>query len=81
MGAGDTIKLELYRDGASIAELTQENGSIESVVSIPTAISFALNSNGSSHPDGDWWGGLVLLTVTIGGEEIRHWLRFHNPEA
>ena len=32
-------------------------------------------------PDGDWWGKQVLLTATIGGEEVRHWVRFYDYEA
>ena len=81
MGEGDTIKLELYSEGSPIAVFDKENESLGGIVSIPTAISFAIESNGSSRPDGDWWGQPVLLTATIGGEEVRRWLRFHNPEA
>ena len=54
MGADDTIKLELYEGGEPVTELSQSNGSIGNVVSIPTAISFAINNNGSQRPDGDW---------------------------
>jgi len=54
---------------------------LEAIVSIPTAISFANRVNTSSRPDGDWWGKQVLLTATIGGEEVRHWVRFYNPYA
>ena len=32
-------------------------------------------------PDGDWWGKPVLLTATIGGEEVRHWVTFYDPYA
>ena len=81
MGADDTIKLELYEGGEPVTELSQSNGSIGNVVSIPTAISFAITGNGSQRPDGDWWGKDVLLTVTIGGEPVTRWLKFHNHEA
>ena len=77
MGEGDTLKLELYEDGQPIAVLDR----FESIVSIPTAVSFANRNNTSSRPDGDWWGKQVLLTATIGGEEVRHWLRFYDYEA
>jgi len=39
------------------------------------------NGQPVSVPDGDWWGKQVLLTATIGGEEVRHWVRFYNPYA
>ena len=39
------------------------------------------NANSSSHPDGDWWGKTVLLTATIGGEEVRLWVTFFDPYA
>ena len=68
MGEGDTLKLELYEDG-------------EAIVSIPTAISFANRANTSRRPDGDWYGKPVLLTATIGGEEVRHWVTFYDPYA
>ena len=77
MGEGDTLKLELYEDGQPISVLDQ----LESIVSIPTAISFANRVNTSSRPDGDWWGKPVLLTATIGGEEVRHWVTFYDPYA
>ena len=37
--------------------------------------------NTSSRPDGDWYGKPVLLTATIGGEEVRHWVTFYDPYA
>ena len=77
MGEGDTLKLELYEDGQPIAVLDQ----LEAIVSIPTAISFANSANTSCRPDGDWWGKQVLLTATIGGEEVRHWVTFYDPYA
>ena len=77
MGEGDTLKLELYEDGQPVAVLDQ----LESIVSIPTAISFANRVNTSSRPDGDWWGKPVLLTATIGGEDVRHWVTFYDPYA
>ena len=77
MGEGDTLKIELYEGGKPVSVLDQ----LESIVSIPTAISFANRNNTSSRPDGDWWGKEVLLTATIGGEEVRHWVRFYNPYA
>ena len=77
MGEGDTLKLELYEGGKPVSVLDQ----LQSIVSIPTAISFANRNNTSSRPDGDWWGKEVLLTATIGGEEVRHWVRFYNPYA
>ena len=77
MGEGDTLKLELYEDGQPIAVLDR----FESIVSMPTAISFANRNNTSSRPDGDWWGKQVLLTATIGGEEVCHWVRFNDHEV
>ena len=77
MGEGDTLKLELYEGGQPVSVLDR----LEAIVSIPTAISFANRVNTSSRPDGDWWGKEVLLTATIGGEEVRHWVRFYNPYA
>ena len=77
MGEGDTLKLELYEDGKPVSVLDK----LQSIVSIPTAISFANRVNTSSRPDGDWWGKPVLLTATIGGEEVRHWVRFYDPYA
>ena len=77
MGEGDTLKLELYEDGQPVAVLDQ----LESIVSIPTAISFANNTNTSHRPDGEWYGKPVLLTATIGGEEVRHWVTFYDPYA
>ena len=76
MGEGDTIKIELYEGGALVAVLDE----LQSVVSIPTAISFSNRSNTSGIPDGDWWGKDVLLTVTIGGESATRWLKFHNHD-
>ena len=76
MGEGDTLKLELYEDGQPVAVLDQ----LEAIVSIPTAISFANRANTSRRPDGDWWGKQVLLTATIGGEEVRHWVRFYDHD-
>ena len=76
MGEGDTLRLELYEDGQPVAVLDQ----LQAIVSMPTAISFANNTNTSSRPDGDWWGTQVLLTATIGGEEVRHWVRFYDHD-
>ena len=73
MGEGDTIKIELYRDGEPFAVLDK----LQSIVSIPTAISFSNETNTSRCPDGDWWGQDVLLTVTIGGVAATRWLKFH----
>ena len=81
MGDGDTIRIELYEGGAPVAHLDQANNSIKNAVSIPTAISFSINNNGSARPDGDWWGKDVLLTATIGGTPVTRWLKFHDPEA
>ena len=77
MGEGDTLKLELYEGGKPVSVLDQ----LQAVVSTPTAISFANRNNTSSRPDGDWWGKPVLLTATIGGEEVRHWVTFYDPYA
>ena len=77
MGEGDTLKLELYEGGKPVSVLDK----LQSIVSIPTAISFANRVNTSSRPDGDWWGKPVLLTATIGGEEVRHWVTFYDPYA
>ena len=77
MGEGDTLKLEMYENGQPVSVLDR----LEAIVSIPTAISFANNTNTSSRPDGDWWGKEVLLTATIGGEEVCHWLRFNDHGA
>ena len=77
MGEGDTLKLELYEDGQPVAVLDQ----LQAVVSTPTAISFDNRNNTSSRPDGDWYGKPVLLTATIGGEEVRHWVTFYDPYA
>ena len=77
MGEGDTLKLELYEDGEPVAVLDR----LEAIVSTPTAISFANRKNTSLLPDGDWWGKQVLLTATIGGEEVRHWVRFNDHEV
>ena len=77
MGEGDTLKLELYEGGKPVSVLDQ----LQSIVSTPTAISFANRVNTSSRPDGDWWGKPVLLTATIGGEEVRHWVTFYDPYA
>ena len=77
MGEGDTLKLELYEGGEPVAVLDQ----LEAIVSIPTAISFANNTNTSRRPDGDCYGKPVLLTATIGGEEVRHWVTFYDPYA
>ena len=51
MGDGDTIRIELYEGGAPVAHLNQANNSIKNVVSIPTAIAFSINNNGSTRPD------------------------------
>ena len=75
MGEGDTLKLEMYENGQPVSVLDR----LEAIVSIPTAISVANRVNTSSRPDGDWWGKQVLLTATIGGEEVRHWVRFYTP--
>ena len=77
MGEGDTLKLEMYENGQPVSVLDR----LEAIVSIPTAISFANRVNTSSRPDGDWWGKPVLLTATIGGEEVRHWVTFYDPYA
>ena len=77
MGEGDTLKLELYEGGEPVSVLDQ----LQSIVSTPTAISFDNRVNTSSRPDGDWWGKPVLLTATIGGEEVRHWVTFCDPYA
>ena len=77
MGEGDTLKLELYEGGKPVSVLDK----LQSIVSIPTAIAFANRNNTSSRPDGDWWGKPVLLTATIGGEEVRHWVTFYDPYA
>ena len=77
MGEGDTLKLELYEGGEPVSVLDQ----LQSIVSTPTAISFDNRNNTSSRPDGDWWGKPVLLTATIGGEEVRHWVTFYDPYA
>ena len=77
MGEGDTLKVELYEDGQPVDLLDQ----FLSVVSTPTAISFVNRVNTSGRPDGGWWGRPVLLTATIGGEEVRHWVRFYDPYA
>ena len=77
MGEGDTLKLEMYENGQPVSVLDR----LEAIVSIPTAISFANRVNTSSRPDGDWWGKEVLLTATIGGEEVRHWVTFYDPYA
>ncbi len=75
MGEGDTLKLELYEGGKPVSVLDK----LQSIVSIPTAISFANRNNTSSRPDGDWWGKPVLLTATIGGFAVKRWLTFANP--
>ena len=77
MGEGDTLKLELYEGGKPVSVLDK----LQSIVSTPTAISFDNRNNTSSRPDGDWWGKPVLLTATIGGEEVRHWVTFCDPSA
>ena len=77
MGEGDTLKLEMYENGQPVSVLDR----LEAIVSIPTAISFANRVNTSSRPDGEWYGKPVLLTATIGGEEVRHWVRFYDPYA
>ena len=77
LGEGDTLKLELYEGGEPVSVLDR----LEAIVSTPTAISFDNRNNTSSRPDGDWWGKEVLLTATIGGEEVCHWVRFYNPYA
>ena len=77
MGEGDTLKIELYEGGEPVAVLDR----LQNIVSTPTAISFANRDNSSGLPDCDWWGKSALLTATIGGEEVRHWLRFYDYEA
>jgi hypothetical protein len=72
MGEGDTIKIELYEGGEPVDVLDR----LGAIVSIPTAISFTC-SNTSHHPDGEWMGKDVLLTVTIGGVSATRWLKFH----
>ncbi len=75
LGAGDTVKLELCPNkGEPIAVLDQ----LRDIQSSETQISFLNYLNSSSHPDGDWWGEDVLLTVTINGTPITRWLKFHD---
>ena len=80
-GGGDrrqllpALKIDLYRDGEPIATLTE----FDDLTATDTSISFHLNTNSSSHPDGDWWGQCVLLTATIGGFAVKRWLTFANP--
>jgi len=78
MGEGDTVKIELYEGGEPVAQLDEANESIANIVSIPTAISFSIASNGSTVPDGAWWGKDVLLTVTAGGKVATRWVRFQE---
>ena len=73
MGVGDTIKIELYEGGEPVDVLDR----LGAIVSIPTAISFTC-SNTSHHPDGEWMGKDVLLTVTIGGVSATRWLKFRD---
>lgn len=72
MGVGDTVKIELYEGGEPVDVI---NGVV--IASTPTEISFTI-SNTSHHPDGEWMGKDVLLTVTIGGVSGTHWLKFHE---
>lgn len=77
LDAGDTVKLELRPNkGAAIAVLDQ----LRDIQVSPdgTELSFLNYVNSSSHPDGDWWGQDVLLTVTIGGIPTTRWLTFKN---
>lgn len=73
MGDGDTIKIELYEGGEPVDVLDK----LGAIVSTPTAISFTC-SNTSHHPDGEWMGKDVLLTVTIGGVSGTRWLKFRD---
>jgi len=54
---------------------------LDGTVSADGRITGANRVNTSSRPDGDWWGKPVLLTATIGGEEVRHWVTFYDPYA
>ena len=54
---------------------------LDGTVNADGRISFANRVNTSSRPDGDWWGKPVLLTATIDGEEVRHWVTFYDPYA
>ena len=73
MDEGDTIKIELYEGGEPVDVLDR----LGAIVSTPTAISFTC-SNTSHHPDGEWMGKDVLLTVTIGGVSATRWLKFRD---
>ena len=75
LGELAALKIDLYRDGEPIATLTE----FDDLTATDTSISFHLNTNSSSHPDGDWWGQRVLLTATIGGFAVKRWLTFANP--
>ena len=77
LNTGDTVKLELCPNkGAAIAVLDQ----LRDIQVSPdgTELSFLNYVNSSSHPDGDWWGQDVLLTITIGGIPTTRWLTFKN---
>ena len=75
LGELAALKIDLYRDGEPIATLTE----FDDLTATDTSISFHINRNSSSHPDGDWWGQRVLLTATIGGFAVKRWLTFANP--
>ena len=66
------LKLELYEGGEPVAVLDR----LQDVVTLPTLIAFSNATNTSGRPNEDWYGKQVLFTATIGGEEVRHWVRF-----
>ena len=71
------LKLELYEGGEPAAVLDR----LQDVVTLPTLIAFSNATNTSGQPNEDWYGKPVLLTATIGGEEVRHWVTFYDPYA
>lgn len=73
LGAEDTVKLEL-RPGKGEVEATLDQ--LEDLRSSDSELSFLNHVNSSGHPDGDWWGQDVLLTVTAGGAEATRWVKF-----
>ena len=77
LGGCTALKLELYEGGEPVAVLDR----LQDVVTLPTLIAFSNDTNTSRRPDGDWYGKPVLLTATIGGEEVRHWVRFYDPQG
>ena len=62
------------QDGEPIAVLDQ----LRDIQSSDTQISFLNYLNSSSHPDGDWWGEDVFLTVSLGDTPVTRWLKFHD---